>query len=90
MNQELADITALQAVTYLLEDEKRRDWLMMETGISPDDFSGLAENPEVFAGVLDFLLAHEDILMGFCEDCQVDPTLPARIRPFFPGASLEF
>ena len=90
MNQELADITALQAVTYLLEDEKRRDWLMAETGIVPGDLKSLTENPEVLAGVLDFLLAHEDILIGFCESCQVDPTLPARIRPLFPGASLEY
>ncbi|MEP3244800.1 MAG: DUF3572 domain-containing protein [Sneathiella sp.] len=90
MNQELADITALKAIAYLVADEEKREWLMAETGLSPDDLAGSTDAPEVLAGVLDFLLTHEEILVDFCTAWDVEPTLLAKIRPLFPGATLEY
>lgn len=90
MNQELADITALQAIAYILQSDKRREWLMNETGLSPDDFTSGLNAPEVKAGVLDFLLAHEAMLLEFCEENKVDPTVPIKARRLFPGAVLEY
>ncbi|WP_169544817.1 DUF3572 domain-containing protein [Sneathiella aquimaris] len=90
MNQELAEITALQAVAYILGQEKQRDWLMNETGLSPSDFIQSADSPEILAGVLDFLLAHEEMLIDFCSAQNIDPAQPAKARRFFPGAVLEY
>jgi len=89
MNQELADITALQAVTYLLSDEKRISWLLNETGLSSDELRRAPGSPDILAGIIDFLLSHEEILVDFCSECGIDPHLPQRIRPFFPGAYQE-
>lgn len=89
MKQKQSEILALQALTYIAGDEKILNWLMMETGVSPADL-GHAEDPnEVLAGVLDFLLAHEEILMAFCENQNIDPTDPGRARRFLPGAVME-
>ncbi|MEH6474984.1 MAG: DUF3572 domain-containing protein [Sneathiella sp.] len=90
MNQELADIIALQAVTYLLSDEKRISWLLGDTGLSSDDLRQAPNSPDILAGIIDFLLSHENILVDFCTECEIDPTLLQQIRPFFPGAYQEF
>ncbi|GLQ07674.1 DUF3572 domain-containing protein [Sneathiella chinensis] len=89
-NQDLADIICLQAITYLVSDEKKLNWLMNETGITAGDLTELPANPEVFGGTLDFLLNHEDILVDFCEQYEIAPDMPARIRPLFPGAVQDY
>jgi len=90
MNKELAEITAIQAITFLAGDENHMSWLMNETGLSIADFSSIQENQDILAGVLDFLLTHENILLEFCEAQNIDPATLAKIRPFFPGSSLEY
>jgi Protein of unknown function (DUF3572) len=90
MNQELAEIISLQAVSFIAEDEDRLSALFQETGLSVGDFQDLAENPYTLAGVLDFLLAHEEILVEFCEKNNINPEMPLKIRRFFPGGSEEF
>ena len=90
MNQELADIIALKAVTYLLSDEKRISWLLGETGLDTTDLKKSPDNPEILAGILDFLLSHEDILIDFCDTCAIDPASLQKIRHLFPGATQEY
>jgi len=90
MNKELAEITAIQAITFLAGDENHMSWLMNETGLSIADFSSIQENQDILAGVLDFLLTHENILLEFCEAQNIDPATLTKIRPFFPGSSLEY
>ena len=90
MNQELADIIALKAVTYLLSDEKRISWLLGETGLDTAALKQSPDNPEILAGILDFLLSHENILVDFCDTNEIDPTYLQRIRHLYPGATQEF
>ena len=90
MNQELADIIALKAVTYLLSDEKRISWLLGETGLDATDLRKSPDNPEILAGILDFLLGHENILLDFAENTDVDPASIYKIRPLFPGFTGEY
>ncbi len=90
MNQELANITTFQIIAYLASDEKCLSWLMNETGLGIEELRMAPDDPNTLAGILDFLLAHEDILIDCCKAQGIDPTLPAKIRPFFPGASMEY
>lgn len=90
MNQELADIIALKAVTYLLSDEKRISWLLGETGLDTTALKQSPDNPEILAGILDFLLSHEDILVDFCDTNEIDSTSLQRIRHLYPGAIQEY
>ena len=89
MNIEESEILALKALTYVAADEKKMGWLLAETGLDPRNLSQSADNSEILAGVLDFLLAHEDILLDFCSSEKLDPTSPARARRFLPGATPE-
>ncbi|USG60150.1 DUF3572 domain-containing protein [Sneathiella marina] len=89
MNQEQSEILALQALAYITGDEKTLNWLISETGVSPADIGNVQDPNEVLAGVLDFLLAHEEILVEFCTQQNIPPTNPARARRFLPGAVME-
>lgn len=90
MNQELANITALQIIAFLASDEKYLSWLMNETGMGVEELKASPDNPDLISGILDFLLNHEDILIECCDSLNIDPAMPAKIRPCFPGASMEY
>ncbi len=79
----------MQALAYVASDEKLLSWLMAETGLDPRDLSRSADSAETMAGVLDFLLAHEDILIDFCNHENLDKTSPAIARQHLPGAYFE-
>lgn len=89
MNREIAEIIALRALAFIAGSEKMLQWLMAETGIDPRELAGAADNGEMLAGILDFLLGHEDILVRFCEHETIDATTPARARRALPGAPTE-
>lgn len=89
MNNEQSEILALQALKYLAEDQEKLGWMLTETGISPSDLAASTDHQELLAGVLDFLLGHEEILIEFCQSQGLDPTSPARARQFLPGAVRE-
>jgi len=90
MDKDFIETIGFQAVTYLLEDERRLDHLMRETGLGIQDFQNLSQSPETLAGVLDFLLSYEDLLMGFCEQNNLSPDVPMKVRSHFPGFGGEF
>ncbi len=89
MNQELAEIVALQALAYIAGEENYLNWLMSETGSGQDQLENAAENKEFLAGILDFLLVHEEILINFCESIGIDYTVPASARQQLPGAQFD-
>ncbi|MBE7636869.1 DUF3572 family protein [Sneathiella sp. P13V-1] len=90
MDKDFAETIGFQAVSYVLKDEKRLDHLMRETGLGMQDFKNLEQNPETLAGVLDFLLSYEDLLMDFCEQFDLSPEIPIKVRRHFPGFGEEF
>lgn len=90
MDKDFAETVGFQAVSYVLTDEKRLDHLMRETGLGMQDFKNLEQNPETLAGVLDFLLSYEDLLMEFCEQFDHPPEIPLKVRRHFPGFGEEF
>ena len=89
MDREKAEIIGLRALAYLAGNEKMMEWMMRETGIDPRDLASTADNGEILAGVLDFLLGHEDMLIEFCIHEKIDATTPAHARKYLPGAPME-
>ncbi|MFC4270965.1 DUF3572 family protein [Sneathiella chungangensis] len=89
MDREKSEIIALEALTFIAAKEKTLSWMMAETGINPADLATSAGSAEILAGVLDFLLNHEDILIDFCTETNIDARSPAQARRFFPGAPTE-
>lgn len=89
MNREESEIIALQALTFIAGQEKIMGWMLAETGIDQRTLAQSADNPEILAGVLDFLLSHEEILIDFCNQKSLSATSPVRARQFLPGAPVE-
>ncbi len=78
MNRDMAEILALQALTFVVGDEKARNTFLTQTGLSGAEMRAAAATVEFQAGLLDFLTRHEDLLMAFCESEGIAPDVPAR------------
>lgn len=89
MNREKSEVIALQALAFIAGQEKTMSWMLAETGIDQGTLAQSADNPEILAGVLDFVLSHEEILIDFCNQENLSATSPVRARQFLPGAPVE-
>ena len=81
-----AETIALMALSYVAERDTVMKLMVVQTGIAPVTLHRRASEPELLAGVLDFLLSNETILLDFCEVKKLSPDVIARIRQKLPGA----
>ncbi|MBI1180806.1 MAG: DUF3572 family protein [Alphaproteobacteria bacterium] len=88
MNQERAETIALQALAFVAGDERALTGLLRLTGMDLSDLRRAASDPEMLAGVLDFLLQDESALLAFCEAAGIAPEEPAGARARLPGGDL--
>ena len=70
---ENAEILALEGLGWLAGQEDGLRRFLDQSGIAASDLRAAAGRPETGLAVLDFLLAHEDLLLGFCEAAGTDP-----------------
>ncbi len=73
MNRDIAEILALQALTFVVSDEKARNTFMTQTGLDGAEMRAAAATLDFQAGLLDFLTRHEDLLIAFCESEGIAP-----------------
>ena len=84
-----AETIALMALSYVAERDTVMRQMVVQTGIAPVTLHGRASDPELLAGVLDFLLSSETILLDFCEAKKLSPDVIARVRQNLPGATTD-
>jgi hypothetical protein len=82
-----AEIIALNSLAFLAEDEVRLGRFMALSGLTPDDLKTSANQPEFLAGVLDYLLSDEKLLLEFIGSQGLEPEVPAMARKRLPGLS---
>lgn len=70
---EKAEILALEGLGWLAADEDGFQRFLNLTGTGMEALRRAAESRETAMAVLDFLLAHEDILLRFCQSAGIDP-----------------
>lgn len=58
---------ALKALGYLADFEDQMQRFLDISGASAATLRARADEPEFLVAVLDFLLTHEDLLIGFCD-----------------------
>ena len=90
MTPDQASIVALKALQHVAADVALLRRFLQESGTEPAALSHLAARPEFLAGVLDFLLTNEAILLAFCQAAGMTPEAPDRARRMLPGADREF
>ncbi|HWU57064.1 MAG TPA: DUF3572 domain-containing protein [Rhizomicrobium sp.] len=71
--REKAEILALEALTWLAGHQDGLQRFLDLSGIDAQALRLGAGSPEMGIAVLDFLLANEDLLLGFCESAAVEP-----------------
>ncbi|WP_425403748.1 DUF3572 domain-containing protein [Hwanghaeella sp.] len=82
---------ARDALIYLSQDADRIGRFLAVTGVGPAEIRERVEDPTFLAGVLDFILADDAMVVDFAEKASILPEEPARARRLLPGGdTLEY
>lgn len=83
-NEEAGDL-ALKLLTFLASDPDLIGRFMALTGLSPQDLRQSLSDPAFQAGVLDFALQDESLLIAFAANAGLKPDAVMRARAKLPG-----
>jgi hypothetical protein len=78
--REVAEIVAVQALSFVAGDPERLGVFLAETGIGPETLRSAAADPRFLAGVLDFVLRDDATVKAFAAASELDPTTIAAAR----------
>jgi Protein of unknown function (DUF3572) len=78
--REVAEIVAIQALSFLAGDSARLGAFLAESGIGPETLRSAAANPQFLVSVLDFILRDDATVKAFAEASQLHPTNIAAAR----------
>ena len=78
--REVAEIVAVQALSFVASDPERLGIFLAETGIGPETLRSAAADPHFLAGVLDFVLRDDATVKAFAAASELDPTTIAAAR----------
>ncbi|OYW88383.1 MAG: hypothetical protein B7Z20_02670 [Sphingobium sp. 32-64-5] len=67
------EVVALQALAWIVSDEMRGERLLSLTGMDAGQLRARADDPAIWAAVLDFLAAHEPDLIACAESLGLPP-----------------
>jgi hypothetical protein len=89
VTQDAAESLAIQALTYVACEPERLGAFLAVTGIGPDHLRAAAREPEFLAGVLNYVLASEAMVIEFAAYAEIDPGDIARARAILGGEGWE-
>jgi hypothetical protein len=72
--REVAEIVAVQALSFIAGDPERLGRFLAESGIGPETLRTAAADPHFLAAVLDFILRDDGTVKAFAEVSQLHPT----------------
>ena len=72
--REVAEIVAIQALSFVAGDPARLGAFLAETGIGPETLRSAAADPRFLASVLDFVLRDDGTVKAFASASQLHPT----------------
>ena len=76
----MAEIVAIQALSFVAGDPERLGAFLAETGIGPDTLRKSAADPRFLASVLDFVLRDDTTVEAFAKASELHPTNIAAAR----------
>lgn len=77
---EAGEVVAIQALAFIAEDGERLGRFLAVTGTGPAEIRLSARNREFLAGVLDYLMGDEALLVQFAGHAEIDPATIAIAR----------
>lgn len=87
MTEGQAEILALQALGWLAAQDDLLGVFLGAGGVSQADLTARADDPEVMAAVLDFILMDDAWVTGFCAAHGLPPETPMQARAALPGGA---
>jgi hypothetical protein len=72
--REVAEIVAIQALSFVASDPERLGAFLAESGIGPETLRGAASDPAFLANVLDFVMRDDATIKAFADASQLHPT----------------
>jgi hypothetical protein len=85
-----AQAIIIRAITYLATTPEELSLFLGYSGSTPEDLRGQLQTPAFQAGLLDFLLEHETILLNFAIAENLKPQEIIAARLALPGAEQDF
>jgi hypothetical protein len=82
-----AETIALQMLAFLASDGDRINRFMGAAGATPATLRASAAEPQFLAGVMDYLLADQSLLLAFAESAGLTPQRLMAARRHLPGAT---
>ena len=78
--REVAEIVAVQALSFIAGDPERLGLFLAESGIGPETLRTAAADPQFLASVLDFVMRDDATVKAFASASQLHPTNIAAAR----------
>jgi hypothetical protein len=72
--REVAEIVAIQALSFVAGDRERLGVFLAESGIGPETLRTAASDPRFLAAVLDFIMRDDATVKAFAAASQLHPT----------------
>ena len=72
--QEVAEIVAIQALSFIAGEPERLGLFLAESGIGPETLRNAAADPRFLASVLDFVMRDDATVKAFANVSQLHPT----------------
>ena len=72
--REVAEIVAIQALSFIAGDPERLGMFLAESGIGPETLRNAAADPRFLASVLDFVMRDDATVKAFATVSQLHPT----------------
>jgi len=78
--REVAEIVAIQALSFIAGDPERLGLFLAETGIGPETLRTAAADPKFLASVLDFIMRDDATVKAFAAASELHPSNVAAAR----------
>ena len=72
--KEVAEIVAIQALSFIAGDPERLGLFLAESGIGPETLRTAAANPQFLVSVLDFVMRDDATVKAFAAASKLHPT----------------
>jgi hypothetical protein len=78
--REVAEIVAVQALSFIAGEPERLGLFLAESGIGPETLRTAAADPRFLASVLDFVMRDDATVKAFADASKLHPTNVAAAR----------
>ena len=72
--REVAEIVAVQALSFIASEPERLGLFLAESGIGPETLRSAAADPRFLVSVLDFIMCDDATVKAFADVSQLHPT----------------